>query len=335
MSSIFQTKEWENFKLKTGYASSWWVDDILVLEKRIEPLGSMLYSPMVGANQLSKIRNQEFVNKIRNIASETGSFFYRIEFDLETSKFESKEISKNWSLASGKFAKSFEEMQPEHSLFLDISKSNDELLAEMKQKGRYNIKVAEKHNVKVKVCKVSDFFQLYSQMAKRQKITFRQEKYFQNLVDSLDQKGYVKVFGAYAEIKQPKVADDAKEFGFESNNDSEAETGEILLASAIAIFYQDQAIYLFGGSGDDLRNYMAPYKLQWEMIQEAKNRGCKTYDFFGIAPDNNEKHPWAGVTKFKKQFGGFEREILGSYDLIFSPIKYNLFKIAERVRRRK
>lgn len=334
MSTIFQTKEWEEFKLKTGYESSWWVDDILVLEKRIGPLGSMLYSPLIGSDQLSKVQSQEFINKIKNIAAETGSFFYKIEFDLESSKFDAKEITKNWSLASGKLVKSFEEMQPEHSLLLDISKSEEQLLTEMKQKGRYNIKVAEKHNIKVKACKVSEFFQLYSTMAKRQKITFRGEGYFQKLVDTLDKKGYVKVFGAYAEIKQPEAENDAKEFGVVSDTNSSPKTGEVLLASAIAIFYQDQAIYLFGGSSNELRNYMAPYKLQWEMIKEAKKRGCKTYDFFGISPDDSPKHAWAGVTKFKKQFGGFEREILGSYDLVFSPGKYSLFKMAEKIRRK-
>jgi len=78
---------------------------------------------------------------------------------------------------------------------------------------------------------------------------------------------------------------------------------------------------------------MAPYKLHWEIMQEAKKRGCKCYDMFGIAPNDDEKHPWAGISKFKKQFGGQEFTSLGSWDMVFSSVKYRLFKIAEKFRR--
>ena len=60
----------------------------------------------------------------------------------------------------------------------------------------------------------------------------------------------------------------------------------------------------------------------WEVMKEAKRQGCKYYDLFGIAPNEDEKHPWAGVTRFKRQFGGLDFASLGSWDLVISPMKY-------------
>lgn len=300
MSSIFQSPEWEKFKLETGYSKSFRVDDILVLKKDLPLHRSMLYSPMIDLSQELRIKNKEYWNQIQEIAQEENSIFYRIEFD----------IPRNYKLETSNFGliKSFEEMQPEHTLILDLSKTEEEILAQMKQKGRYNIKVAEKNGVKVEKTKsVEGFYQLYEKTANRQIISYRRKHYFETLLDILNQKDYCWVFNARHENQ--------------------------ILASAIVSFYNDKAIYLFGGSSDKMRNVMAPYKLQWEAILEAKRRGCITYDFFGIAPDDNEKHPWAGVTRFKKQFGGEEVSIYGSYDKVYKPFEYRIFKIAEKLRR--
>lgn len=300
MATIFQTPEWEKFKLSTGWQKSWRVFDTLVLEKKIPLLGSMLYAPMTTRDQTKLATQKIFLGKIAEIAKESKAFFFR----LESSEPTESDIKMN----NFGYIKAFEEMQPEHTLLIDLSKSENDILGQMKQKGRYNIKIAEKHGVKVSTGKIKDFYQLYQKMAKRQKITFRKESYFQKLVDILGKNDYVQVFRA------------------------ESKSGKIL-ASAIVVFYQDVATYLFGGSSDDDRQLMAPYKLQFEMMREAKKRGCRYYDMFGIAPNNNPKHPWAGVTRFKRQFGGQELAYLGSWDKIFSPTKYFLFKLAEKIRR--
>lgn len=300
MATIFQTPEWEKFKLSTGWQKSWRVFDTLVLEKKIPLLGSMLYAPMTTRDQTKLATQKIFLEKIAEIAKESKAFFFRLE--------SSESTDSDVKLANSGYIKAFEEMQPEHTLMIDLSKSESDILSQMKQKGRYNIKIAEKHGVKVSTGKIKDFYQLYQTMAKRQKITFRKESYFQKLVDILGEKDYVQVFKA------------------------ESENGKIL-ASAIVVFYQDVATYLFGGSSDEDRQLMAPYKLQFEAMREAKKRGCRYYDMFGIAPNDDPKHPWAGVTRFKRQFGGQEFTYLGSWDRVFSPTKYLLFKLAEKIRR--
>lgn len=318
MENIFQTKEWADFKIKTGYEKYYEIDGIFVLQKRL-PFGrTMLYAPMV-AGQQSAGSSQQFRNEIKKIAKGNKATFLRLEIDALTSEAD------DYKLKAERYIKAFEEMQPEHTLVLDISKTEAEILAQMKQKGRYNIRIAEKKGVRViSDDNVDNFFELYSTMARRQKITYRSKKYYQELFDNLASKGYVKVLTAY--INQQTAVSSQLDA---ANNDS-----DIPIASAIISFYKDQAIYLFGGSSDEYRNLMAPYLVQWTAIKEAKKNGCTKYDFFGIAPDDSPNHPWAGVTKFKKQFGGEERAILGSYDQVFKPFEYKLFKIAEKIRRR-
>jgi lipid II:glycine glycyltransferase (peptidoglycan interpeptide bridge formation enzyme) len=304
MSSIFQTPEWEKFKLETGYQKSIWVEGVLVLVKSLPFGGTMMYSPRVSRSQVEGIRNEAFLEQIAKISAENKAIFYRMEFDFP------KEPN-TYHLIPNTFSKSFEEMQPEHTLILDLTQSEEEILTQMKQKGRYNIKIAERSGIQVKSSKsVDNFYRLYETMSHRQKISYRGKNYFQKLVDILGEKDYILVFDAY------------------SPDSSES------LASAIVVFCGERATYLFGGSSDQNRNLMAPYKLHWEIIKYAKDKGFKEYDFFGIAPEGAENHPWSGVTRFKEQFGGNREDILGSYDLVFNKLKYRAFRIAEQVRRK-
>ena len=135
--SIFQTPEWARFKCQTGYEKFYEIDGVFVLQKKL-PLGrTMLYSPMINQAQSSKFKSQNYNSKLKTLGKENKSIFYRAEFDiLATSELV------NW-LTSNKFIKSFEEMQPEHTLVLNITKSDEDILAQMKQKGRYNIKIAD------------------------------------------------------------------------------------------------------------------------------------------------------------------------------------------------
>jgi lipid II:glycine glycyltransferase (peptidoglycan interpeptide bridge formation enzyme) len=79
---------------------------------------------------------------------------------------------------------------------------------------------------------------------------------------------------------------------------------------------------------------MAPYLLHWEIILDAKKQNLKEYNFLGVAPNEDQNHPWAGITRFKKQFGGYQADILGSFDLPLKPLEYKLFKFAEKIRRK-
>ena len=79
---------------------------------------------------------------------------------------------------------------------------------------------------------------------------------------------------------------------------------------------------------------MAPYLMHWQAIKDAKEKGCKTYDLHGRARPEDERSSWSGITRFKEQFGGEAVELLGSYDYINKPIHYQIFKFAEKTRRK-
>ncbi|MDO8444218.1 MAG: peptidoglycan bridge formation glycyltransferase FemA/FemB family protein [bacterium] len=307
MDNVFQSPEWEELKLATGYTKSYRVNNVLILQRNL-PLGfSMLYSPMVDKSTQSTVLSTQFKTEVRKIGEENNSIFYRLELDVPVAS------SEDCVLSTENYAKSFEEMQPEHTLILDLTKSEAEILAQMKSKGRYNIKVAEKNNLTVgKTNKtgpeLDSFFNLYSATAKRHKISYRAKKYFDSLLEILGKSGYAELFTVYLDERP--------------------------LASAIIIYSDRKAIYLYGASSDEYKNLMAPYQLHFEIIKEARSKGFETYDFFGIAPEDAPNHPWVGVTRFKKQFGGTERQIYGSYDLILKPIVYKMFKMAEKIRRR-
>jgi len=315
--NLFQNPEWESFKLATGYQKSYRIDDVLVLQKNL-PLGfSMLYSPMV--NNEERIMNNGFLEQIKGIARDNRSIFYRLELDVPLH-------NSSFIIHHSLFKKAFEEMQPEHTLILDISKSEDEILKQMKPKGRYNIKVAQKNQIKVVEEKDTiNFFKLYSSMSQRHNISHRNAAYFQKLIDILGVKGYCKVFTA--------VLEQNNELRIKNGGENK-KADQIPIASVIISFYGDKAIYLFGGSSDSHKNLMAPYLLQWTAIREAKSQGCTEYDFFGTAPPDKPNHPWRGVTDFKKKFGGQEIKLAGSWDLILRPLEYQLFKIAEKIRRK-
>jgi lipid II:glycine glycyltransferase (peptidoglycan interpeptide bridge formation enzyme) len=106
-----------------------------------------------------------------------------------------------------------------------------------------------------------------------------------------------------------------------------------IIAANLMVFYGDTATYLHGASNYAFRALMAPNLLQWNLIQEAKKRGFKYYDFHGIAPNENPKHPWAGVTRFKKGFGGEIANYPGTYDFIYETGWYKIYKLFRKINR--
>ena len=205
--------------------------------------------------------------------------------------------------------------QPTDTLIIDLKKTNEELLAEMKRKGRYNINLSEKKGVKcVKITgtKVSekdltDFWKLNNETTNRDAFSGHEKEYYKN---------FLNLIAPYADLFFAEAEDGTR------------------IASAISTFAGDKAIYYFGASTSDpnYRNLMAPYLLQWTMIQEARNRGCTTYDFLGIAPENEPKHAYAGISEFKWKFGGMRKIFAPGREIVFDKKWYALYRVAKKLR---
>jgi len=189
---------------------------------------------------------------------------------------------------------------PQTSLVIDLSLSEEEILAQMKPKGRYNIKVAEKHDVKVEISgDVETFYHLLKKTGERDDFGIHEREYYQNLLGAM---------GQNAQLLMARYE------------------GRVV-AGGIFVYLDEWGIYYYGASDNHYRNVMATYLVQWEAIKEAKKRGCKYYDFLGIAPDGALNHRWAGVTQFKAKFGGQVVDYPKAKDLILRPFWYFLYKL--------
>lgn len=300
LKSYLQSKSWGEFKSGQG----WLVKSCGTLQglKRSLPLGqSLWYFP--------ELSWEEFLNstpKLFNHLQAEPATFSRLEF---FSPYSSERAS---ALIKLGLVKSFEEVQPEYRQWLSLDQSETKILAQMKPKGRYNIHIAEKHNLKIEKgvgeSLVRRFFPLYQQTANRADFQGRGLNYFLKLTEVLAKDGVGEVI-------------------IVSKHDQD-------LAGGIFLYYEGFASYLYGGSGGD-RSLMGPYLMHWEAMKEAKKRKCLIYDLLAVAPPEAENHPYAGLTRFKTQFGGETVRLLGSWDLINRPNWYRMYRFVERRRRGK
>lgn len=308
---LLQQWEWGEFKkqndwlpIRIGIFEKNKLTYSIQLMKKKLPLGlSFFYSPSAKFPK-NKTLNI-FKGGINELAKKEKAIFLTVEFSEEFDEDQTKKLKK------AGFKKSFQKIQPPNTLILDISKDEEKILEQMKQKGRYNLRLAKRKKIKIKeVTKEKDFqdYQLsHKETTQRDKISARPFSYLKNLFCFLKENKMGTVFLAYYK-KNP-------------------------IAGVIISVLGKKATYLYGASSNTHRNVMAPYLLQWEAIKYAKQKGALSYDFYGIAPSNQLNHKWAGITKFKKQFGGEEISLLGSYDLIFNKFWYFLFKIISKIKK--
>lgn len=193
------------------------------------------------------------------------------------------------------------DIQPSQTLILNLEKKEEEILNDMHQKTRYNIRLAKKKGVKIREGEEKDFetwWKIMNATSGRDKFRLHNKEYYRKMIKLKNIKLYL------------------------------AEYKDEIIAGNIISFFGDTATYLHGASANEYRNVMAPYFLQWHVIGEAKKKGCNYYDFFGIS-----KEKWPGVTRFKKGFGGKEINYPGTFDLVFNKFNYNIYKFLRKIRR--
>lgn len=205
------------------------------------------------------------------------------------------------------------DVDAEITWMLDLTLSEETILENMRKNTRYAISRAKRDGIQIGVSSdadsIDEFWPIYQDTVRRQNWKAYSKEYIRSEFEVFSAENSANMFIAKLNGKP--------------------------IAGSIFIYYQDQAYYHHSGSLTEYRKYPAPYLIQWESILEAKRRGLKTYNFFGIARDGNPKHPWAGLTFFKKGFGGYEQRWLHAHDKPLKP-KYwatFLFELIERRRR--
>ncbi len=309
--SFLQTDIWASFKESQGWHGHR-VDDILILERPL-PLGmSFLYSPEVvgGPDQLLALLPQ-----VHAIALRRKSLFYRLELLIDSADVSAE----HWraALTYTQFQKGFEDVQPSSRQIVPLT-TEEKVLANMKSKGRYNIRLAEKAPVFVREATpktladdVAIFYGLFQVTAKRDKFSLRPPGYFRDLCQLLYHHQAGKLFLATF-------------------------NGEPV-AAAIITLHEGVASYLYGASGNNHREKMGPYALHWAAMQWAMSQDAIAYDLLAIRPPDasgkSKSHAYDGITRFKQQFGGDSVHLLGSWDLPLNRNGYTLFSVAEKLRR--
>jgi peptidoglycan pentaglycine glycine transferase (the first glycine) len=194
-------------------------------------------------------------------------------------------------------------------MLLDLTLTEEELLANMKQKTRYNIRLASRKGVVIRPGTITDLellYRMYNETSVRDGFVIRGEQYYttlwQSFMSSLPESSVIPV-------AEPLIA----------------EVEGVPVAAVIVFRFSRKAWYLFGMSTQVQRELMPNYLLQWEAIKRAKIAGCSVYDLWG-APDNfSENDPMWGVFRFKEGLGGQVLRTLGAWDLPVRPFYYKLY----------
>lgn len=201
-------------------------------------------------------------------------------------------------------------IQPGSTILLDIQKTENELLSGMHPKTRYNIKVAQKHEVEVRLLEHPNDQHLAAQMMRdtlvRRKLASPAQEYY---------------FKLMSHFSEPSALS-ANTYGAYYNNE--------LVACALTLDYDQTRTYLFGGSSTTHKNVMAPYALHWIIIQDAQKKGLATYDWFGAEGAVSDG---SGFARFKNSFGGETIQYAGAYDVIFKPLAYRAYQATRDLNR--
>jgi lipid II:glycine glycyltransferase (peptidoglycan interpeptide bridge formation enzyme) len=198
--------------------------------------------------------------------------------------------------------------EPRTTLRVDLRADDEQILAQMKPKGRYNVRVAARHGVGVvrddSEQGLLDFMRIQRRTARRQGLGVKPPRYFRALFDEFSSQRAVGLY--FAQYRGRR------------------------LATALVVFCGPMATYFYGGSLELHRRVMAPYALHFEIMRAARRRGCEWYDLWGVAAADAGPHKWDGISTFKRKFGGEEVTLVPSLDRVFDARAYSAYVSAER-----
>ena len=321
---VLQTWEWGTFKAKYG----WTATRLLfkghglvcaaasVLQRRWPRLPlSVMYvpkGPIWGFDDVALL--DRILAELKALARRRRAIFIKIDPDVKAGTPQGEAVVA--TLCRRGWRASAEQIQFRNTMTLDLMLDEEALLAAMKPKTRYNIRLAGRKSVIVRLGGMGDLpriYELYAKTAARDDFIIRPFDYYRD------------AWGDFigAGLAQPFVA----EFD-----------GEIL-AALILFRFGRTAWYMYGASSDRHRNRMPNHLLQWEAIRWAKREGCTLYDFWGAPDALDESDPMWGVYRFKAGFGGRLVRHIGAYDYPASRPLYWFYTLAmphylERLRAR-
>lgn len=335
---FLQTYEWGQVKAKYGwspYYAVWKADgkftvsqttdnwslvtgDIvaaaLILKRTAFRRFSIFYAPkgplMDWANESLRKR---VLDDLQSFAKKQGAIFLKLDPDVVLGRgvpVSVDEVTENSGQAVRSdlkrrgWVESSDQIQFRNTVMVDLSASEEDILMRMKQKTRYNVRLAEKKGVSVRVGKIEDLemlYKLYAETSVRDGFVIRDEEYYMTVWKTY----MLKAEGQTSEpIAVPLIAE----------VDGEA------VAAIFLFMFAGRGYYVYGMSRDKHREKMPTYLLQWAAMKHAKAHGCLTYDLWGAPDVFDESDSMWGVYRFKEGLSGEVVRTLGAYD--FAPNKF-------------
>ena len=267
--------------------------------------------PFIGRNMMYACRGpvcdlddratfDELMAAARALAAQKKAYVIKIDPDVPSDQTDFVKMLEENGFRTRDTGKNFEAIQPRYVFRLYLNgRSEEELLASFHQKWRYNIRLATKKGVEVRICgkeMVPDFARIMVETGLRDNFATRPPEYFSAMLNNFGEK--CRLYMAFYEDKP--------------------------IAGTLAIHYGDKVWYLYGASSNEYRNLMPNYLLQWRMIQWAIETGCRVYDFRGVSGDISEDNPHYGLYRFKQGFHGEFTEFVGEYDNVQNRLMYFL-----------
>ncbi|MEE3410941.1 MAG: peptidoglycan bridge formation glycyltransferase FemA/FemB family protein [Treponema sp.] len=213
------------------------------------------------------------------------------------------------------------DIQPPDTTQVDLTRTEEEILAGMKNKWRYNVNLAKRKGVQIQKISgnnlnlsdfVDIFYDLYKETSARDGIAMHAKAYYKDLLELSAQE-------AQKGSDVPQV--NLYVASHEGDN----------LGAIMTLFSKTESVYLYGCSSNKKRNLMPNFLLQWTAMSDAKAYGSRYYDMYGMPPTDDPSHPMHGLYLFKTGFGGRNVHRAGSYDVPLKGI-YKLCVLAEGAR---
>lgn len=248
------------------------------------------------------------LNELEKVAREQGAIFVKVDPDLHVNQpAVSRLAQRGWQVSA-------EQIQFHNTVTLDLARSEDEILAGMKPKWRYNLRLAEKKGVRVASGSenshgdsgtgevLKSFYEMYAETSARDGFLIRPFAYYRDVWETMLKAGRARIFLA--------------------------RVGSEPVAGLVLFWFGKRAWYFYGASRNTHRDLMPNHLLQWEAMRWAKQQGCTEYDFWGAPDVLEESAPMFGVYKFKMGFGGEFVERIPAHDYVLNRALYWLYAVA-------
>jgi peptidoglycan pentaglycine glycine transferase (the first glycine) len=290
----------------------------LILKRTVSFRGlikaSILYAPKGPLLDWTNepLRNR-VLNDLQSFAKQQKAIFIKMDPDVELGRgvpgSEGDVIDQNGQAVMAELKRrgwgyASDQIQFQNTVLIDLQPTEEEILARMKPKTRYNVRLAEKKAVALRIGTLGDLpalYKIYAETSVRDGFVIRDEEY------------YMTVWKLFMQSKQPTATPLIAEVEGEA------------VAAIFLFMFGERAYYVYGMSRNAHREKMPTYLLQWEAMKIAKSRGCEIYDLWGAPEVFDESDSMWGVYRFKEGLGGEVVRTLGAYDFAPNRILYKLY----------